>query len=322
MASTTYKGALIPSALVMWEFWLPEGVSGMGLLISSAALAGAYARTVETSREDRLIDDPWAAGFLRAAGRTPPQHRGGPAVGTTTPGPNQRVRTKRWVVTALEYLIIRTHFFDQLILHATTHGHTHIVLLGAGLDTRALRLPLPAHTRVYEVDTSATLEFTHTVITATRHPPRSTCHRVPVPADPPTHWPRALRAAGFNPHQPTLWIAETLPIRLPITIPAVPRPRHPDGLLHRINALSVTGARLGAVLTPPTAQPAQRPDTTHPPATSDQFTDPIDWLATHRWHAQVTDAASYADLHHRLTPSRTAPIPDTPHWLTDATRTP
>jgi methyltransferase (TIGR00027 family) len=297
----------------------------MGLLISSTALAGAYARTVETSREDRLIDDPWAAGFLRAAGRTPPhQHRGGPDIGTTPPDPNEHTRTKRFFVPTLEYLIIRTHFFDQLILHATTHGHTRIVLLGAGLDTRALRLPLPAHTRVYEIDTSATLEFTHTVITATQHPPRSTCHRVPVPADPPSHWPHALRAAGFNPHQPTLWIAETLPITLPITNPSAPQPRHPNELLHRINALSVTGARLGAVLTPPihtTAQPHRPPDTTHPPATSNQITDPIDWLATHRWHAQITDAASYADLHHRVTPSNTAPIPDTPHWLTDATRT-
>src|SRR6185369_12652532 len=50
-------------------------------------------------------------------------------------------------------------------------------------------------------------------------------------------WPKALRDKGFQPDQPTAWIAEGLLIYLP--------PEAQDRLFDNITALSAPGSRLG-----------------------------------------------------------------------------
>jgi methyltransferase (TIGR00027 family) len=45
---------------------------------------------------------------------------------------------------------VRTRFFDETLLHAAENGHSQVVLLACGMDTRAFRLGWPAGTTVFE----------------------------------------------------------------------------------------------------------------------------------------------------------------------------
>jgi len=49
-------------------------------------------------------------------------------------------------------IIARTRLIDDWMLEATRGGAERVVLLGAGFDSRAWRLPFLAHIRVFEVD--------------------------------------------------------------------------------------------------------------------------------------------------------------------------
>lgn len=52
-----------------------------------------------------------------------------------------------------EHIRLRTRFIDDMVRAAVANGTRHVVLLGAGFDTRALRMPeLRENVRVLEVD--------------------------------------------------------------------------------------------------------------------------------------------------------------------------
>jgi methyltransferase (TIGR00027 family) len=108
------------------------------------------------------------------------------------------------------------------------------VILAAGLDSRAWRLPWPDGMTVYELDQPKVLEFKTS--TLRQHGAQPTCHRVEVPVDLRHDWPTALRQAGFDAGAPSTWSAEGL---LPF-LPAVAQ----DLLFERVQALSVTGSRI------------------------------------------------------------------------------
>lgn len=56
-----------------------------------------------------------------------------------------------------EYVIARTKYMDAVYQQALAEHFDHIVLLGAGFDTRAIRFPVTnGHTRVYEFDVPTT----------------------------------------------------------------------------------------------------------------------------------------------------------------------
>lgn len=55
--------------------------------------------------------------------------------------------------------MIRTRFYDDYLTAATAAGSRQVVLLAAGLDTRAFRLAWPAGTRVFELDLPGVLAF-------------------------------------------------------------------------------------------------------------------------------------------------------------------
>src|SRR3712207_8045357 len=51
------------------------------------------------------------------------------------------------------YVVVRTRFFDDFLLYACWGaGVRQVVLLAAGMDTRAFRLNWPSGTRLYELD--------------------------------------------------------------------------------------------------------------------------------------------------------------------------
>lgn len=162
---------------------------------TSAVSAGtarwtAAARARESARSDRLFDDPWAAalaqpdGFAMLTAREPD--------GVANP-----------------YLPVRTRFFDDLIVSHSSWA-TQLVLLGAGHDTRAMRLPLPAALTVFALDQTDVLHRTEQVIAGARSARGPAPAWVPVAVDLGDAWEEPLLTAGFDRTAPTIWVAEGL----------------------------------------------------------------------------------------------------------------
>ena len=106
--------------------------------------------------------------------------------------------------------------------------------MAAGLDTRGYRLAWPAGAVVFEVDQPQVIDFKTTTLDNLGAVP--TAIRRTVAIDLRDDWPAALRDAGFEPAQPTAWIAEGLLVYLP--------PDAQDRLFDNITALSAPGSRL------------------------------------------------------------------------------
>jgi methyltransferase (TIGR00027 family) len=134
----------------------------------------------------------------------------------------------------VDYMAARTSFFDQFFLDATRADVHQVVILAAGLDSRAWRLPWPDGTTVYELDQPRVLEFKSS--TLREHGAQPTCNLVPVPVDLRHDWPAALRQAGFDPSAPSAWSAEGL---LPF-LPAAAQ----ELLFERVQALGAAGSRI------------------------------------------------------------------------------
>jgi len=144
----------------------------------------AAARARESARADRLFDDPWAAELAGCQGM-------------------QMLAAREAGGQQNRFLPVRTRFFDD-VLAAACKPAGQVVLLGAGLDTRAWRLSLPARTTVYELDYPEVLAAKLAVL---READVATDRRA-VPADLRADWVQQLLAAGFDPMTATVWIAE------------------------------------------------------------------------------------------------------------------
>ncbi|MCE7002251.1 SAM-dependent methyltransferase [Kibdelosporangium philippinense] len=168
--------------------------------IGYTAMIAAYARAQEAKQDNPLFVDPLADLFVAAATGLVP--------GTNLPrlGPI-RIDDESLLWDFLSALFCgRTPFFDAHIKQHVGAGIRQIVILAAGLDTRAFRMNLPATTTVYEIDTPEVLDFKAAVL-ADEQP---TATRVAVPADLREDWAGALTAAGFRPNVRTLWLVEGL----------------------------------------------------------------------------------------------------------------
>nr|WP_051092861.1 SAM-dependent methyltransferase [Jongsikchunia kroppenstedtii] len=116
--------------------------------VGHTALGVARARATESARPDALFDDPYAVGF----------DPGGFAADA-----GRRSRDPAAVRRMYNWIVARTVFLDDLVAGATVD---QIVLLGAGLDTRALRLPLSAETVVYELDRRQLFDYKEPILAA------------------------------------------------------------------------------------------------------------------------------------------------------------
>jgi methyltransferase (TIGR00027 family) len=132
------------------------------------------------------------------------------------------------------YMASRTAFFDEFFPDATRAGIRQAVVLAAGLDSRAWRLPWPDGTTVYELDQPRVLEFKASTLADHRAQPA--CNRVAVPVDLRQDWPTALQQAGFDANAPSVWSAEGLMPYLPAAAQ--------DLLFDRVHGLSVAGSRV------------------------------------------------------------------------------
>jgi methyltransferase (TIGR00027 family) len=254
---------------------------------SSAALSGvgrtslgvARARAWESSRPDPLFEDPYATAFAVAAG---------PRDTTRPAGSRARLAF---------HVIIRTRFYDDYLLAACEAGCRQVVLLAAGLDTRAYRLPWPDGTHVYELDLPEVLEFKDRVLTG--EGAVAGCERTALPVDLREDWPSRLTGAGLDPGRPTAWLIEGLLVYLTAAEAAT--------LLTRVGALFAPGSRVSF----------ERNNAATVIAEDDRAgieeyaelwkgglgADTADWLAGHGWRVETHDLATVAAAYGR-------PLPD------------
>jgi methyltransferase (TIGR00027 family) len=162
--------------------------------VSRTAQWTAAARALETEREDRLFADPYARTVADTIGFELLDRYAG--AGT------------------VPFLAIRTTYLDRAIVRAVEdHGIRQVVFLAAGMDTRFYRLPWPDGVTVYELDRPALLEVKADMLAGEPAPAGRT--RVTVPVDLTEDWTGPLRAAGWNPDEPVLWVVEGLLFFLP-----------------------------------------------------------------------------------------------------------
>jgi methyltransferase (TIGR00027 family) len=182
-----------------------------------------------------LIDDPFAAPLVRAVGidvYTRLVNGEIQATDGTEFDPDRMARG----------MGVRTRFYDQHFVDAAHSGIRQAVILAAGLDARAYRLPWPDGTVVYEVDMPNVIEFKTSTLSKLGAEP--TAERRTVAVDLRDDWPAALQAAGFDPQAPAAWSAEGLLVYLP--------PEAQDGLFDNVTALSAAQSRLACEFVPDT----------------------------------------------------------------------
>ena len=204
--------------------------------VGATATVVAVGRALASKSANALIDDPFAEPLVRPVGvqfftrvvggeLDPAVADGGAGYGLT--------RLTRMMA-------VRTRLIDDYFDEACAAGIRQAVILAAGLDARAYRLPWPADMTVYEVDQPDVIEFKTRTLTEIGAAPKA--QRRTVAIDLRQDWSAALRASGFDPSQPTVWSAEGLVDYLPGDAQ--------DRLLDNITELSAPGSRFIAANVP------------------------------------------------------------------------
>jgi methyltransferase (TIGR00027 family) len=199
--------------------------------VGSTALGVAAARAAETESENPLIQDPFARAFLEAAGDGMWSLMADPSKAAELTHDTDLLAHLQVMI---DFMAVRTAFFDEYFLGAAASGVRQVVILASGLDSRSWRLPWPDGTTVYELDQAKVLEFKSATLQARGAQP--TARLVSIAVDLRHDWPTALQEAGFDASSPTAWSAEGLLRYLPA--------RAQDLLFERIHALSPAGSRL------------------------------------------------------------------------------
>lgn len=192
--------------------------------VGSTALFVAAARALEAKKPDPAAVDPFAEIFCRAVGGQWADLLDGNA-------PDHPLNSD-FGVDFVNFQGVRTKYFDGYFRAAADAGVRQVVLLAAGLDSRAYRLDWPDGTVVYELDQPEVLRFKREVLT--EHTPKA--DRRDVAVDLREDWPRALRDNGFDVSAASAWIAEGLLIYLPATAQRQ--------LFSGIDALSAAGSHV------------------------------------------------------------------------------
>ncbi|MFY2861157.1 class I SAM-dependent methyltransferase [Mycobacterium sp. THU-M104] len=202
--------------------------------VGATALGVAAARAAETESDNPLINDPFARVFVDAAGEGMWSIYADPALLAKAVGLEPQLRTR--IQLMIDFMATRTAFFDQFFLGAADAGVRQVVILAAGLDARAWRLPWPDGTVVYELDQPKVLDFKSD--TLRDHGARPAAKLVNVAVDLRQDWPKALHEKGFDPSLPSVWSAEGLVRYLPA--------QAQDLLFERIHELSAPGSWLAS----------------------------------------------------------------------------
>nr|WP_083472759.1 SAM-dependent methyltransferase [Kibdelosporangium phytohabitans] len=213
----------------------------------------AAARAIETHRPDSLARDDYAEHFVRAA----PASAAWPVRPQDVPDGDANPLWGRLG----RYFGLRTRVLDDVVRDA---GNRQLVLLGAGLDTRAFRLDWRPGSVVFELDKPGVLTFKQDVLDAVSARPRA--DRRVVPADLCAEWAGLLD--GFRPGEPTTWLAEGLLLYLPADAER--------RLIETVDRLSASGSTIAYEVKPVRDVPLVRD---HPIYTSTMAQTGVDLLA-------------------------------------------
>ncbi|MEM7436320.1 MAG: class I SAM-dependent methyltransferase [Myxococcota bacterium] len=261
-----------------------EGVpSGTSFFVSFARGLGVGSRPIDPWASKWL---PWWMGRLVEA----PQYLG---LGAHV----YRTAARATSLGMIDHMVLRTEVIDAKLIDALGAGIDQVVILGAGLDARAWRIPALRDVKVYEVDHPATQRFKRS--RTEDYPPPGEVRYVPVDFER-ERFSDALGRAGFARERPTAWIWEgvAMYLRREAVIDSLAQmtdlSAHGSALLmtYRIpNALpfgrlgevaipwvfSIGGEPLGATLSPDELErelaPAWRVDYDEGPRGWQQFTD-------------------------------------------------
>jgi methyltransferase (TIGR00027 family) len=258
----------------------------------------AAVRAAEHERPDRLFADPWAAALAGTEGAAwladrPP--------GSTLP------------------IVIRTRYFDDWLRRVAIDGPVRqVVLLAAGLDTRAWRLPWLAATRLFELDRADVLALKADVMA--RAGAVVVCDRREVAVDLAAAWTESLLAVDFDPTQPTAFLAEGVLFYLPDEV-----------VMHVVDgatSLAAPGSWLGfdivngAALSSPWTRPWIEMQAAAGAPWIGTMDDPAGALAERGWAASLVQPGEPEANHGRWTLPVVPPsAADLPHsWYVTASR--
>lgn len=150
----------------------------------------AYYRAQENKKERPLIVDPFAEQLA----------------GDLSEYINGHIR-----FSEMDYPIVRSYYIEEnlLTLWCNTHNKSQIVLLGAGLDTRAYRfkpLRINSH-KIFEIDYPNVINYKEEVL----HNEKAFCDLIRLSTDLSNpDWPFHLIKRGFSSDIPTFWVLEGL----------------------------------------------------------------------------------------------------------------
>lgn len=258
------------------------------------ALWAAANRARETDLPHPLYRDPYACALAGDEGRAlfdKLSRANWPGYGS---GPNP-------------YLSVMTKFFDDALLSVVNDRLIRqVVILNAGMDTRAFRLAWPSGLEIFEVDTADA--FDHKERLLTQLGARAACRRHVLAAALNGQWVRMLLKRGFDPNRPAAFFID----RIEYVDAAAAR-----RLLHHITVLAGEGSWIGfAAHTDATRRSPfltallQTRETLGLPPWQFGLDEPEAWLATCGWTASSVIAGA-PQAHFGRWPMRHVPR-DTP----------
>jgi methyltransferase (TIGR00027 family) len=198
--------------------------------VSHTAKLIAAKRAIEQWQSAPLFDDPFSKRLAE------------PEIATLIEQWNKTAQTKGIAIADIitkrtRYIAIRTRFIDDLLLSALSQFQQgQVVILGAGLDTRAYRLTGLSNTSVYEVDHLEVLQYKSSILQDVS--PQCRHHLIPGNlADSNLAWVTELLNAGYQERVPTIWVIEGVVMYLEAA--------QVHALLNTLSSLSVVGSILG-----------------------------------------------------------------------------
>ncbi|NET59597.1 MAG: SAM-dependent methyltransferase [Symploca sp. SIO2E6] len=253
-------------------------------LVSLSSRMMAAVRAIETQRNDGLFKDPLAA---KLAGEE--------LIAEITPS------AQKYEDNGTPIVIVRTRFFDDFLMSEAA-SIRQVVILGAGMDTRAFRLPWQSDTQIYELDRPEVMEYKTSVLGDIQ----SKCERHLISVDLTEPWAEQLIASGYQVEIPSVWLMEGVLYYL--------SDQEVHKLLKVITQLSVPLSWLGADLInsyfvwKSTGKLSQ-----HWQYGCDE---PEKLLSTYNWEASVLQAgeegANYGRFTNKLQPRH---VKDVPHYF-------
>jgi methyltransferase (TIGR00027 family) len=274
---------------------MAEKISSDQLLgLTARWTAGVRAR--ESARADRLFEDPWAEALVGKEGA-------------------------EWLAQRPEDstipMAIRTRFFDDFLLDVSRrHAIRQVVLMAAGLDTRAFRLDWPAGTYLFELDQPEVLQYKEGVLhTAGAQP---ACQRQLIEADLTSPWQEKLLGGNFDAQLPSVWLLEGFLFYLPS--------QSITQVLDGVSGLAVPGSWMGfdiingAMLTSTWTRSWVEMQASMGAPWIGTLDAPQEFLARRGWQATLTQAgASDANYGRWQLPVLPIMAPELPHnWFVTA----